>query len=342
MPKPLSYWQKYDLLHKKYSKKQQFRKLKDVCIRHGVPYERSDPRGRKLKFSVFEYCAFLCVQKTYGHKYREMELEADLYLSDKADHATFQRNFEKISEEYLESVIISFVDREFDFWIADSTGISTKISDERLIGGQRRKELLTDKYHVIIGYDPPTNTTMILGVKATDNHISDSQGAIMLLGEKKSHAYFLGDSAYNTYALHEKVQQVGLFPLMKPDNKGIRKTLSVKARQVRLFVKPIYKEVRGIVETVFGGATNAGLMITHARKEHTRRLDTLMLALRHNLRTSLRLLKQIFYATNSVMQQVFYFFQFSKHTLQPFFTLLSCSMCSLHTSFEPISVFDSR
>jgi hypothetical protein len=100
---------------------------------------------------------------------------------------------------------------------------------------------------------------------------------------------------------HEKVQEVGLFPLMKPDNKGIRKKLSVKARQVKLFIKPIYKEIRGIVETVFGGATNAGLMITHARLEHTRRLDTLMLALRHNLRASLRLLKLIFNATNTVL-----------------------------------------
>jgi hypothetical protein len=299
MPKPLSYWQKYDLFNKKYSKKDQFLKLKHVCIRQGLPYERSDPRGRKLKFDLFSYTAFLCVQKIYGHKYREMELEANLYLPDKADHSTFARNFAKVAEEYIEKIIISFIDREFNFWIADSTAISTKINVKRLDTGQRRKELLTDKYHLIIGYDPPTNMTMILGVKATDNHVSDSQGAIILLEGKKSNAYFLGDTAYNTYALHEKVQEVGLFPLMKPDNKGIRKKLSVKARQVKLFIKPIYKEIRGIVETIFGGATNAGLMITHAKLEHTRRLDTLMLALRHNLRTSLRLLKLIFNATNS-------------------------------------------
>jgi hypothetical protein len=295
-----TYWQKYDLLNKKYSKKRQFEKLKEACKRHGVPFVRSDPRGRKLKFEIFDYAAFICIQKIYNHKYREMELESDLYLPDWADHSTFQRNYAKISEKYVEEVTTSFVDREFNFWIADSTAISTKISVERIIGGQRRKELLTDKYHIIIGYDPPTNTTMILGIKATDNHVSDSQGALMLLEGKQSNAYFLGDSAYNTYALHEKVQQVGLFPLMKPDNKGIRKTLSVKSRQVRLFIKPIYKEVRGIVETVFGGATNAGMMITHAKKEHTRRLDTLMLALRHNFRASLKLLKLIFYATNSV------------------------------------------
>ena len=306
MPKPQNYWQKYDLLHINYSKKSQFRTLKRVCKKQGLPYKRSDPRGRKLKFDIFEYTSFLCLQKIFGHKYREMELEADLYLPGKADHSTFARNYAKVEENYIEKVISSFVDRKFIYWIADSTAISTKINVERLDSGQRRKESLTDKYHIIIGYDPPTQITMIIGALATDNNVSDSQGAITLLEGKKSNSYFLGDSAYNTYALHEKVQEVGLFPLMKPDKRGIRKKLSVKARQVKLFSKKIYREIRGIVETVFGGATNAGLMITHAKKEHTRRLDTLILALRHNLRASLRLIKRIFYATNSYRPKTFY------------------------------------
>jgi hypothetical protein len=300
MPKPLSYWQKYDLLHKNYSKKRLFFELKEGCKRQGLPFTRSDPRGRRLKFYIYDYAAFLCLQKIFGHKYREMELEADLYLPNRADHSTFARNFAKITEDYIEKVVCSYVNQEFVYWIADSTAISTRINVERLDTGQRRKELLTDKYHVVAGYNPKNNSTMIIGVKATDNHISDSQGAEMILEGLTSNAYFLGDSAYNTYSLHEKVKEVGLFPLMKPDNKGIRKHLSTKARQIKLFNKPIYKEIRGLVETIFGGATNAGLMITHAKKEHTRRLDTLMLALRHNLRANLRLLKAIFNATNSV------------------------------------------
>ena len=303
MPKPETYWQRYDWLHKNYSKKDLFFELKNKCIKHGLPYQRSDPRGRKLKFDVFDYVAFLCLQKIFGHKYREMELEASLYLSDRADHSTFARNFAKIDVGYIEEIIASFVNKEFSYWIADSTAISTKINVERLDTGQRRKELLTDKYHLIVGYDPPSHQVMIIGAKATDNHVSDSRGAAILLERKKSNAFFLGDSAYNTYLLHEKVREVGLFPLIKPDKKGIRKTLSAKARQVKLFNKSLYKEIRGVVETVFGGATNAGLMITHARNEHTRRLDTLMLALRHNLRASLRLLKQLFNATNSFFHQ---------------------------------------
>ena len=105
---------------------------------------------------------------------------------------------------------------------------------------------------------------------------------------KKSNARLFGDSAYNTYDLHEKTEECGLAAQMKPDNKGIRKKMSAKARNNKIFKERLYKEVRGVVENVFGGATNAGLILTRSKKKHTRRLDALMLALRHNLLASLR------------------------------------------------------
>ncbi len=288
-PKPKTYWKRYDLFYKKHSKKSLFRKIKQECRKLGKPYKKKDKRGRKPKFSSITYTAFICLHKIFRHRYREMELEATLYLPDKADHSTFARNYEKVPEEYIEKLIIILVNKEFIYWIADSTAMSSKITVERTRQGIRKKELLTDKYHIICGYDPPSQATLILGVKATDNHVSDSSGAIKILKDKKSNAYFLGDSAYNTYELHEVVKEAGLFPLMKPDNKGIKKKTSDKAKQVKLFSKNLYKEIRGIVETVFGGATNAGLILSYAKKEHTRRLDTLMLALRHNLMASIRL-----------------------------------------------------
>ena len=303
-PKKNLYWKRYDLFYKKYSKKDLYQKLKSNCYRLGLPYKKKDNRGRKPKFSPYDYASFLCLQKIFRNKYREMELESTLYLPDKADHSTFARNYEKIPEEYLERLIESLVDREFSIWIADSTAMSSKIRVERTREGIRKKELLNDKYHLILGYDPPTNTTMIIGAKATDNHVSDSKGAIKILKNKKSNAYFLGDSAYNTYELHEVIKEVGLYPLIKPDKKGIRKKLSVKARNVKLFSKKIYKEIRGIVETTFGGSTNAGLILSYAKKEHTRRLDTLILAVRHNLMASMRMLFRFFCATNSVFGTV--------------------------------------
>lgn len=306
MPKQpqITYWQKYDLLYKKHSKKDMFKRLEKECLKLGKPYTKQDNRGRKPKFESTTYAAFLSLQKIFRHRYREMELEATLYLPDKADHSTFARNYAKIPEWYIEKAIANLVDKEFCYWIADSTCISTKIRVERTVQGTRNKVKLRDKYHIIIGYDPPTHTTFILGAKASDEHMSDSQGAIEILKNKEATAYFLGDSAYNTYDLHEVVKESGMFAMMKPDSKGIRKTMSAKAKQTKLFSKQLYKELRGIVETVFGGATNAGLMLTYAKKTHTRRLDTLMLALRHNLMASMRLNVMFFVRQTLINYQV--------------------------------------
>ena len=289
-PKPKKqYWKQYDLLYKNNSKKTIYKKLKKQCKKQGLPYKKKDKRGRKPKFSVYEYTAFTCLQKLFCNKYREMELEADLYLPDKADHSTFARNYGKIEEEYVERLITALVEKDFIYWIADSTCISTKIRVERTRQGVRNKIKLRDKFHILLGYDPPGHTTFILKAKATNEHVSDSKAAIEMLNGKKSNAYFMGDAAYNTYELHEKIAEIGLKPCIKPDEKFIRKPLSVKARQVKLFSKKRYRKIRGIVETTFGGSTNAGLILSYAKKEHNRRLDTLMLALRHNLMASMRL-----------------------------------------------------
>jgi len=288
MPKTTSYWQQYDFLYKKHSKKSIFKRLKKECRKLGTPFAKRDKRGRKTKFKPIVYAAFLALQKIFRHRYREMELEATLYLSEKADHSTFARNYARIPELYIEQLIANLVDKEYVFWIADSTCMSTKIRVERIVQGTRNKVKLRDKYHIVIGYDPSKHTTFILGAKASDEHMSDSQGAQQIIKGKKSRAYFLGDSAYNTYDLHTAVKESGMFAQMKPDAKSIRKTLSAKAKQTKLFSKKIYKEMRGVVETVFGGSTNAGLILTNAKKPHTRRLDTLMLALRHNLMASMR------------------------------------------------------
>jgi len=288
------YWQKYDMLYKNCSKKRLFKQLKASCENLGCPYEKKGNRGRSLKFSPIEYAAFISLQKMFGHKSREMELEADLFLSDKADHSTFARNYKRIPTEYIEKLIIPFVKKKYCLLIADSTAMSTKIRVERIKAGTRNKQKLTNKFHILVGYDPEDHEVMILGVKATDNHTSDSKGACMILNKLENpFAYFFGDSAYHTYELHNIGKEKKLIVMTKPDKKGIRKKMSAKAINTKKFNERLYKEIRGIVETVFGGLTNAGLITTFAKTTKAIQLDTLMLALRHNLMTSIRLYKLI-------------------------------------------------
>lgn len=106
-----TYWKQYDFLYKNYSKKDIYKKLKKKAKQLGQPYKKKGKRGRNPKFTPIEYAAFTCLQKIFRHRYREMELEATLYLPDKADHSTFARNYAKIPEEYAENLISSFVDQ---------------------------------------------------------------------------------------------------------------------------------------------------------------------------------------------------------------------------------------
>ena len=178
-----------------------------------------------------------------------MELDAEFYLSGKADHSTFARNYAKIPKEYIKKLVkrlVELINKDFVFWIVDSTKLSTKIKVERTRTGLRCKEKLNDSYHVLIGYDPPPSTTVILDVEATDNHISDSRAAALMLKNKKSNAYILGDSAYNTYELHEIIHDIDLFPLIKPDKRYIKRRMSTKARNIKLFSKAIYAGIRGV------------------------------------------------------------------------------------------------
>lgn len=265
-----------------------YKKLKREARKLGKPFEKKGIKGRKLKFNPIEYAAFTCLQKIFTHRYREMELEADLYLSDRADPSTFARNYAKLPEEYVELLISCFVEQEFLYWIADSTAMSTKIRVERIREGTRNKEKLNDKLHTVLGYDPPTSTTFVLCTKATNNKCSDSKAAINSLKNKKSTAYFLGDSAYHTYELQELLKENGFFAVIKPTKIKTRKPMSARAKAEEKFCKGLYKGIRGIGETIYGAATNAGLILTYAKKEHTRRLDSLIIPLRHNLFASLR------------------------------------------------------
>lgn len=296
--KPKTYWKQYDFLYKNHSKKSMYKTLKRIAKKLGQPYKKKDPRGNKLKFSSIEYASFTCLQKIFRHRYRDMELEATLYLPEKADHSTFARNYAKIPEHYIESLIILFVQKEFCYWIADSTGISTKIRVERIRQGTRNKEKLRDKFHTILGYDPPTSATFVLSAKATDNACSDSKAAIDAVKNRESTAYFFGDSAYHTYELQEVLKENGFFAVIKPTKIKTRKPMSSRAKAEEKFSKGLYRGIRGVGETIYGGATNAGLILTYAKKEHTRRLDTLIIALRHNLFASLRFVLVIC-ATNS-------------------------------------------
>ena len=87
-------------------------------------------------------------------------------------------------------------------------------------------------------------------------------------------------------------EEQNFIPILKQDKKRVRKTLSAKARHRKIWKgnpQRIYKDIRGTGEVLYGAATRCGLIHTNSRKDENRAKDGLLIGLRQNLLTYLRL-----------------------------------------------------
>lgn len=281
---------------KKHSHKTILKNLCDIVEKQGLIKPMS--RGRPCKIPKHELICYILFQKCYNNGLEEMELQSELYLNTHYDHGTFSYHYKQLNPEVVEQIIwhyerliIQFLEQDIAFHIFDSTAISTSVREERINKGTRRKEKLTQKFHTFLGYDPPNQIVVVEGCKATTNKVSDNQGAILMLREDLS-GYSLGDAAYETYELTEKTEQCGLFPIYKAQKRPVRKGLSAKKRARDNWnknPKKIYKEIRGVGEVLYGAATRAGLIKSECRLVDNQHKDGLVIALRQNLLTFLRL-----------------------------------------------------
>ena len=154
--------------------------------------------------------------------------------------------------------------------IADSTEITTDRYEERIRAGKPTRKLVTYKLHSLIGYYPKEHLTVIKDGIGSDKHISDSEGAVRMMDSLSANDSFFTD---------------------------------------RGFDYEIYKKIRGIIETIFGGFEIKGLSKTRLRKDQQRHKYSLIIQIRHNLNNLLRL-RSINYimllncSTNSVLTKV--------------------------------------
>lgn len=269
-------------------------------------------RGRPCEVKKEEIVAFLLYSRMYGHGYEEMELDSELYLGRHYDHSNFHYHYKQLSASLIARLTSLFREKieallQFSIFlhIFDSTAISTSVREERTRQGLRKKEKMTEKFHTLLGYDPPRRFVVVEGMLATDHHTSDSQGAIQLLPQCPQGIVF-GDSAYETYQLTEEAQQKGLTSVFKPTKKPIRKKFSAKAKARKIWKgnpSRLYKEIRGVGEVLYGAATRAGLIHTESRLIPNRQKDSLIIGLRQNVLTYLRLkaLIRIIRKTRSVL-----------------------------------------
>ncbi len=296
MPKPtISYWKRYDLLYKKYSKKDLITTISNEFRRLPLRKKRGRPPIVRKDIAI----SYILVEKTLVNPYRTMELEGDAFLPHRYDHSSYWYQYDSLSEEKLLWIIGIFerkcksLLKEIFFHILDSTFLSTSVRTERLRQGTRNKTKLTDKLHTMLGYDPPNKIVIVEATLASDHHLSDGKGGEQMLQESPKKGYLFGDSAYETYGLTELGKMLGLEVIIKPTRKEVRKKLSTKAQLRKVWNgnhSRLYKNIRGTGEVLYGAATRCGLIHTHCILEENRRKDSLILNIRQNVLSYLRLI----------------------------------------------------
>ena len=283
---------------KKFSSKKIVSVICEVTIRSGISL--TFKRGRPCEVKKERLISFIIFSRMIAHGYEQMELDSELYLNHHYDHSNFQYHYKNLPSEVIilltklfEKKIKSLLEEEILLHIFDSTALSTSVRVERTRQGLRNKELLTQKFHTCLGYDPPNKLVVVESLLATDHHISDGEGgSIMLASSSKLEGYSFGDTKYETYKFVEQTEQAGLIPVYKPTKQVVKKKFSAKARRRKVWkgnAERLYKEIRGTGEVLYGAATRAKLIHTNSKLEENMSKDALVIGLRQNVLTYLRL-----------------------------------------------------
>lgn len=254
-------------------------------------------RGRPHKFHPKIHICLCIFMRFFDLSLREMEGIVGFLTNKSLDHSTFGKNMKKIEEEYMQTLIRKIhlmVDNKINkgVIITDSTGISTDRYQEYKIIMDDTKKVQEKKWHIIAKYYYQKGLISIISTKATPEHRNDSPVFREIFDKELcKNSLIFGDRGYDSSDNLKLIEDSGSIPVIKIRYKygwrykGIRK----KYRKMYLeHTARIYKQIRGIVEGVFGGTQTRYGNKTRCRLERTRNISIMMLAVSHNIRTLMK------------------------------------------------------
>lgn len=308
-----TYWQRYDKLFKHFSSRAIYNKILEVANKLGKPFTKKGKRGPKFKIKPEEYAAYEAYKIISSNaSFRDMELDSDLFLDKHLDHGTFHNNFLRIPYEYLNkllSEIARMLEDLLGYFIAtifDSTGLTTSKYEETIVKGKLIRRNKDYKLHTITAYHPKEKITYYIDALSSDKHVSDAEGASRLLKRNKTSGFHLGDRAYDAEKVYKEILANEGIPIIKP-KKHKAKLFSDKAKGRTMYREHIYKELRGIIETSYGGLENKGLTNTRCVRDDSIKKKGMLAAIRHNFMTYLRLLAIQIGRLSGIIRQTLFF-----------------------------------
>lgn len=287
----LAYWKKYDRVLKKFTPKGVYQMVLSFAQKLGEPYKKKSKYGRKSKVSSIEYAAFLAYKIiTSNATFREMEFESKMYMGVHIDHSTFATNFEKIPVSYFLDLVEdtgSYLDRFLEYsdqYVIDSTAITTPLKFETVIKGKIVEEKIEFRSHIIASLHPADNAVCIRKALSTTKQIADCEGAkIMLADGKIKDITMHGDRGYDIERVYQACYENNIKPNIRPRDYNIIDYESNRLLGITEYNDASRKRHRGMIETIFGGLTNAGLLITRLKKDAKIVAYGAIILLRHNI-----------------------------------------------------------
>lgn len=303
IPKTHNRWMLYHEFIKVYDCETAYSELLSLARELGPPFKKKGTRGKPLGADPEEYAAYLIFSWNEGHKLLDMERYSSKFIGKRLDHSTFGKIVKRIPIMYFILLVEAFANRieqmlgKAVISFADSSGVSTGIYREIINKGKTTKYRSVYKLHVLAGYHPQHSLTYIKTALGTDKHTSDPEGAKQMIERVLEWiSYFLADKGYDAEKVHEACTEKGMIDIVKRKNRG-SKMATYRSLTDKFFNSNLYKEIRGIIETIFGGMENKGLMKTKLRNPETIFKYCLALAISHNHRASIvaRLIKFLKY-----------------------------------------------
>lgn len=285
----LAYWKKYERVLNKFSPLELYRLVLRFAKELGEPF-KVHKKGRKPKVSPAEYAAYLVYQIiTKNATFRTMEFESKMYTGIHLDHSTLVINFEKMSFEYFLELIEltgAYLDRLLEYsdqYVIDSTAITTPLKFKTEIKGNTVEEKIEYRSHVIASLHPEDNCVCIRKALSTTKHIADCEGAKIMLDAGKIKSVILhGDKGYDYERVYSSCYKNGIRPNIRPQSYMVENNTH-RQEGIIWYDDASRKKHRGLIEVIFGGLTNAGLLVTRLRKEVKILLYGVIVLLRHNI-----------------------------------------------------------
>lgn len=286
----LAYWKKYERILKRFTPQGMYNMVLEFAKKLGEPYKKKSKYGRKPKVTTTEYAAYLVYQIIMNNAtFRGMEFESKMYTGTHLDHSTLVVNFEKMPVAYFLDLIEetgAYLDRLLEYsgqYVVDSSAVTTPLKFKTKNKGIIVEEKIEFRSHVIASLHPHDNCVCIRKALSTSKYIADCEGAKRMLSDCKIKSIILhGDRGYDYERVYEACYKNSIKPNIRPLGYKIKEDTN-RLLGITEYDDESRKKHRGLIEVIFGGLTNAGLLVTRLKKEAKILAYGAIVLLRHNI-----------------------------------------------------------